>query len=118
MGGRRAACGGRGDGSQRREIILVNDFVRILCDLSQNFDNDIFNIGAGEEFSIRQFAEMISHIVGFDPDTIQYDVSRYVGATSKCLSIEKARSAVPYHLTSLQDGLTQTIHWFYEQKAF
>src|SRR5262245_25365269 len=42
-----------GDGYQKREIVLVYDFVRILWALTQKFDNDIFNIGAGEEFSLR-----------------------------------------------------------------
>lgn len=107
-----------GDGNQRREIILVDDFVQILCTLSDQYENAIFNIGAGEEFTIRHFAELICTIIGFDPENIHYDVTRYVGATSKCLSIDKARSAVPYHLTPLQQGLTQTIQWFYDTKAY
>src|SRR5262249_17063342 len=72
-----------GDGYQKREIVLLDDFVRILWSLAQKFDNDIFNIGAGEEFSIRTFAERISAIVGYDSARIQYDTNRYVGATSK-----------------------------------
>ncbi|OEO29673.1 GDP-fucose synthetase [Devosia insulae DS-56] len=106
-----------GDGHQKREIVLVDDFVRILWSLTNTFDNDIFNIGAGEEFSIRTFADQISAIVGYDASQIQYDTSRYVGATSKCLNVDKAKAAVPYELTALSEGLESTIRWFYSAGA-
>ncbi len=108
-----------GDGRQRRELILVDDFVHILCRLAQEFDNDIFNVGSGEEFSIRTFAEMICAIVGYSPDRIAYDTARYVGAQSKCLNVDKIRAALPgYSLQPLERGLKQTIEWFYLSGAF
>ncbi|HEU5066879.1 MAG TPA: NAD-dependent epimerase/dehydratase family protein [Sphingomicrobium sp.] len=107
-----------GDGYQRREIVYVGDFIRILWALCESCDNDIFNIGAGTELTIRTFAEQICNIVGYDSGKIQYDESRYVGASSKCLNVEKARAAVPYDLTPLEDGLRETIAWFYNSKAY
>lgn len=107
-----------GDGHQKREIVLVDDFVRVLWDLVSRFDNEIFNIGAGGEYSIRTFAETISQIVEYDFSKIEYDTSRYVGATSKCLNVEKAKAVSDYELTSLRDGLESTIRWFYDEKAF
>jgi GDP-L-fucose synthase len=108
-----------GDGQQKREIVLVDDFVKILWSLARKFENDIFNIGAGEEYSIRTFAEHICEIVGYPFDRIEFDTSRYVGATSKCLNIRKARSAIgDYSLTPLLAGLERTIRWFYESGAF
>lgn len=108
-----------GDGSQRRELVLVDDFVRILWELAENVDNEIFNIGAGEEFTIRTFAETICDEVGFDPAKIEYDTSRYVGAKSKCLNVEKITAALPeYNLQPLAVGLKKTIAWFYETKAY
>jgi GDP-L-fucose synthase len=108
-----------GDGYQKRELVLVDDFVRILWDLSDRFDNDIFNIGAGQEYSIREFARIICDIVGYPFENIQYDTSRYVGAKSKCLSVEKIKSALPfYSLQTLYIGLAKTINWFYEMKNY
>lgn len=108
-----------GDGNQRREIVLVDDFVRILWELAQIFENDIFNIGAGEDYSISMFAERISSYVGYPVAKIRYDRSRYVGARAKRLNIEKVRSAVPgYSLRSLDVGLKETIDWFYDVKAY
>jgi GDP-L-fucose synthase len=108
-----------GDGYQKRELVLVDDFVHILWQLSQGFDNEIFNIGAGEEYSIRTFAEGICKAVGYPAGEIQYDASRYVGATSKCLNVEKIKEALPgYTLQPLDAGLKKTIEWFYEAKAY
>ncbi len=108
-----------GDGYQTREIVHVSDFVRILWQLALRFDNEIFNVGAGEDFSIRRFAEVICEIVGYPADSIAYDTTRYVGARSKCLSIDKVRTALnEYETISLQQGLKDTISWFYESGAY
>jgi GDP-L-fucose synthase len=108
-----------GDGYQRREIILVDDFVRTLYQLVDTVDNDIFNIGAGEEFQIRTFARMICEVAGYPEGQIIYDTSRYVGATSKCLGVDKVKKVLPeYSITPLAEGLRQTIAWFYESKAY
>lgn len=108
-----------GDGHQKRELVLVDDFVKIFWELAQNFDNEIFNIGAGKEHSIRTFAEIICREVGYSADNIIYDTSRYVGAKSKCLNVEKVKAAIPnYSLQPLGVGLKKTIEWFYETEAF
>ena len=108
-----------GDGHQRRELVLVDDFVRILWQLAQRFDNEIFNIGAGGEHSIRTFAESICKIVGYPAQKIEYDTTRYVGAKSKCLNVEKIKAALPdIELQPLDVGLAETVKWFYEAKAY
>lgn len=108
-----------GDGYQKREIVLVDDFVKILWELTDNIDNDIFNIGAGYELHIREFAKLICDIVGFSFDSISFDTTKYVGATSKCLNISKVKSVLPdYSLTPLGEGLEKTIKWFYESSAY
>ncbi len=108
-----------GDGYQKRELVLVDDFVRILWQLTQKFENDIFNIGAGAEFSIRTFAEEICKIVDYPVAQIQYDSTRYVGAISKCLNVEKLKFMLPnYTLQPLDLGIRNTIEWFYNSKAY
>jgi GDP-L-fucose synthase len=107
-----------GNGHQRREIVYLDDFVRALLEVVERTDNDLVNIGAGEEHSIRQFAEMICGIVGYPLGRIRFDESRYVGAESKCLNIGKLRRLLPrYSLTPLESGLRRTIEWFYESGA-
>lgn len=103
-----------GDGYQRRELVYVEDFVEIMISLSAASENDLINIGAGEEFTIRHFAELICKKVDYDFNKIQFDTSRYVGAKSKCLNTNKLRGLLPgLQLTSLEDGLGKTIDWFW-----
>jgi GDP-L-fucose synthase len=102
-----------GDGTQRRELMFLDDFVKIMLRLSADDNRDLVNIGAGEEFSIRQFAERICHKVGYDFHAVQFDTARYVGARSKCLVTRKLRTLIPdLALTPLEAGLTQTIEWY------
>ena len=75
-----------GDGFQRRELIHVEDFLRDLMELDALVENQIINIGAGQDHSIREFAEMLSIAIGFDHRLIEYDTKAYVGARSKLLS--------------------------------
>lgn len=104
-----------GDGYQKRELVLVDDFVDVLIELSMRNENKIINIGAGEEFTIRHFAHIICDQVGYDFNKIEFDTSRYVGAKSKCLNIELLRRLKPdLKLTPLETGLSRTIKWFAE----
>ncbi len=105
-----------GDGHQKRELVFMPDFVNAALYLSDHVDNDIVNIGAGEEYSIREFARNICSIVGVDPASIQYDTSRYVGARSKVLDVSKMKRVMPgVVFTPLQQGLEETIAWFSSQ---
>jgi GDP-L-fucose synthase len=104
-----------GDGYQRRELVYVLDFVNAMVALSDRCDNEIINIGTGEEFTIRHFAKRICDRIGFDANAIEYDTSKYVGAVSKCLNIDKFRSLMPDRkVTPLEEGLDRTIGWFAE----
>lgn len=106
-----------GDGEQKRELVYVGDFVRLAVELAESRDNDLINIGAGEEFSIRQFAAIICQRVGYPFESIQFDRDRYVGARSKCLSIAKLRGLMGgLRLTPLELGLEKTIDWFLNEE--
>jgi GDP-L-fucose synthase len=102
-----------GDGHQKREVVFVDDFIEAMLQLVATCDNELVNIGAGEEYSIRQFAERICALVDYDPNLIQYDTSRYVGARSKFLILDKLQTLMPtFRATDLEVGLKRTIDWF------
>jgi GDP-L-fucose synthase len=110
-----------GDGMQKREIIHVIDFVRTMLKIAFKVENDIYNLGFGEEISIRSFAEIICDEVGYDFNQINFDTTKYVGATSKCLNIEKIEKELPgykQNLTEVSVGLKGTIEWFVANKAY
>ncbi len=107
-----------GDGYQSRELVFVNDFVALMVHLAETCDNDLINIGAGEEFTIRHFAQLICTQVGYNAEAIQFDTTRYVGAKSKCLVVDKLHRYLPdLQLTPLSVGLASTIDWFYANPA-
>jgi GDP-L-fucose synthase len=108
-----------GHGHQKRELVLADDFIRLALAIDERCENDLVNIGAGAEHSIRDFAAVICDIAGYDPSKIIYDESRYVGAQSKCLEIRKLSSIVgDPGFTDLREGLRRTIHWFESVKAY
>jgi GDP-L-fucose synthase len=105
-----------GDGHQRRELCHVDDFVRLTTTLVEKAENTLINVGAGEEHSIRDFAALICERLDYDVRAIQFDTSRYVGAVSKCLAIDRLRTYVPdLQLMPLRAGLEATIQWFVEE---
>lgn len=107
-----------GDGEQRRELVYVDDFVENLLALNAATQNDIYNIGGGEDYSIKDFANIICDITGYDPAKIGYDTTQYVGAKSKILSIDKFKTAIGKEpiRTDLKTGISKTIDWFLENK--
>jgi GDP-L-fucose synthase len=100
-----------GDGNQRRELVYVDDFVETLYRLNEIKSNDYFNIGADEDYSIKDFARMICDEIGFDFNNMQYDINGFVGAKSKILDVTKLKQSLPLSKTPLQQGLKATIAW-------
>lgn len=106
-----------GDGRQTRELVYIGDFVTAAISLADRHENDLVNIGAGGEHSIRDFARMICDHVGYDLADVQFDTSKYVGARSKRLEIDKLRRLMPdYSPTPLATGLKNTVDWFWENR--
>ena len=106
-----------GDGYQQRELMLLDDFVRLALRLAAERQDDLINVGAGEEHTIRHFAQLICRHVDYDFDQIAFDTNRYVGARSKCLDITKLKTLVSdLNLTPLEQGLDQTIDWFWKER--
>jgi GDP-L-fucose synthase len=105
-----------GDGYQRRELVYVEDFVDILLLLDKVVVNEVYNIGAGRDYSIRDFVFMICEILNVDATEIQYDENRYVGAKAKFLDNSKLNSTISeYKQKPLEDVLELTIDWMYSK---
>jgi GDP-L-fucose synthase len=102
-----------GDGHQKRELVFLDDFVETAVRLADRVDNDLVNMGSGEEHSIREFARAICDHVGYDFARIQFDTTKYVGAKSKVLAVGKLNRHLPDRpRTALRAGLARTIEWF------
>lgn len=105
-----------GDGEQKRELVHVEDFVKAALLVEKKHSNMWINIGGGKEHSIKEFATLICRYVGYPFEEINYDLSKYVGARSKVLSIEKLRGLVPdFQPRALEEGIEKTVEWFERQ---
>jgi GDP-L-fucose synthase len=106
-----------GDGYQRRELVYIDDFINILMKLVSTCENELINIGAGEEYPIRHFAQSICDYVDYPFEKIHFDPNAYVGAKSKCLDISKLRNLLPGLIyTPLEEGTAKTVDWFLAER--
>lgn len=102
-----------GDGTQKRELIHVKDFINATLELNNKYENEIVNIGGGAEYTIKEFAQIICDAIGFDSSKIHYDTSKYVGAKSKFLITNKLQKLLPaFKQIPLNTGIKDTVTWF------
>jgi len=106
-----------GDGHQTRELIFVEDQIVGLL-MMADCDEPIINIGTGVETSIRNLAETIKRLSGFEGEIV-YDVNQFVGVRHKVLDISRAKKLYGWttenKMHSLEEGIKKTIKWYKEQ---
>ncbi|MCW3111214.1 MAG: ger2 [Segetibacter sp.] len=79
-----------GSGTPRREVLSSDQLAEACIYFMNNYDgDDIINIGKGEDFSIRELAEMIKAISGYNGE-IKFDVTKPDGTMKKQLDISRA----------------------------
>jgi len=103
-----------GDGNQIRELIYVEDAIDLICEFTHRNLNQIINLGTGDGYSIRQYAETISDIFEYDADKIHYDTNAaYIGVGRRVLDSTSLKSqSKNYEFTPLAKGLRKTIEYF------
>jgi GDP-L-fucose synthase len=101
-----------GDGNSLREFLHVEDLARACLLLINNYNSSIaINIGSGQEISIRNLAEMISKIVGFQ-GKITFDTSLPNGTPRKFLDSSLIKQLGWSPEISLEKGIDLTYDWF------
>src|SRR5881296_817305 len=101
-----------GTGKPRREFLHVDDLASACLLLLEKYDSpDIVNVGYGEDISIRELAELICDVVGFDGE-LAWDTTKPDGTPRKLLDVTKLRDLGWHPTISLRDGITQTYDWF------
>jgi GDP-L-fucose synthase len=110
-----------GTGQPRREFLFVDDLADAIVFLLENLNaeelyaNQIsqINIGTGEDLEIRELAETIKKIVGFEGE-IDFDTTKPDGTPRKLLDVTRINNLGWKYKTSLKDGLQQTYRWYLE----
>lgn len=105
-----------GDGSQTRDLLYVEDAaIGIEAALDRSSAGGVYNLSSGVETSIRQLAETICRLVGFEGELI-WDASKPGGAPRRALDPAKARAELGFEArTGLEEGLRRTIQWYLER---
>lgn len=94
-----------GTGTPRREFMHVDDVAEACVFLMHNYNEKGFvNIGVGYDVSIRELAEIIAEIVGFDGD-ITLDASKPDGTPRKLMDVSKLHNLGWKHSIDLVDGI-------------
>ena len=94
-----------GTGTPRREFLEVNDLADACMFLMQRYsDEDIVNIGTGEDISIAEFARMIAETVGYRGN-IAFDTARPDGTPRKLLDVSRLTALGWSAKTKLAEGL-------------
>jgi GDP-L-fucose synthase len=103
-----------GTGTPRREFLHVDDLADACVYLMQSYEEEQWiNIGVGEDVTIRNLAELICKVVGFEGE-LKFDVSKPDGTPRKLLSVDKLSRAGWKSKIPLLGGLESTYSWYLE----
>lgn len=102
-----------GDGYQRRELIYIDDAVKIIKQ-ALTWNLQVCNLSSGQDYSIRDYAQTICNIVGYDFDTIKFDTNQFVGSLSKKMI---NTHLTDFQFTSLEEGLRKTIEYYVSRSS-
>jgi GDP-L-fucose synthase len=107
-----------GTGSPSREFLYVDDAARAMILAAERLDTSVpVNIGTGVETRIRDLAETIKSITGFEGELV-WDTSRPDGQPSRYLDVSRARELMGFEAqVPLEQGLRRTVEDFRAQHA-
>ena len=101
-----------GTGTPRREFLHVDDLAGACLYVMEHYEGEAFlNVGVGEDVSIRELAELVRRVVGFD-GRIDWDSSKPDGTPRKLLDVSKLhalgwRARIPF-----EEGVRSTYAWY------
>ena len=103
-----------GTGTPLREFIYVDDMAAACVFLMENYDGEQHvNIGTGEEVSIRQLAETVKEVVGFEGELV-FNTDMPDGTPRKLTTVDKLHGLGFMHKVSLNEGIRIAYEWFLE----
>jgi len=102
-----------GDGSPSREFLYVEDLVDGLLLAADRYEGAApVNLGTGVETTIRELAETIAEVTGFE-GAITWDTSMPNGQPRRQLDASRARELFGFEArTPLREGLVRTVDWY------
>jgi GDP-L-fucose synthase len=105
-----------GSGSPRREFIHADDIASACLHLLEIDTSELMlpiNVGTGRDYSIRELADLISGIIGFN-GVIEWDKSKPDGAPAKLLDSSRMLALGWCPEVSFESGIKETYKWYLE----
>ena len=104
-----------GSGNARREFLNVDDMASACLFMMEHYEGETFiNIGCGEDYSIRELAEIVAHLTGFK-GKIEWDTTKPDGMMKKCMDVTRMKEMGFEPKISLEEGIKHVIE---EYKQF
>ncbi|MEM6461865.1 MAG: GDP-L-fucose synthase [Pseudomonadota bacterium] len=106
-----------GSGKPMREFLYVDDLADASVFLMESgIDDGLFNIGTGLDISIRELAETVMQVVGFNGEIV-YDASKPDGTPRKLLDVSRMQELGWSAKTQLKDGIARAYDAFLSAPA-
>jgi len=103
-----------GTGTPKREFLHVDDLADGLVFLMKNYSgHEHVNVGSGDEVTIRELAETIAEVVGYDGDFI-YNADKPDGSPRKLMDSGRIHKLGWHAPTPFKVGMAQSYSWFLE----
>jgi GDP-L-fucose synthase len=105
-----------GSGAPMREFLHVDDLAQAVSFAVENkLEENLYNIGTGQDLTIKALAETIQEIVGHNGEII-WDDSKPDGTPRKLMDISKMKEQGWEAKIELKDGIRETYEWFLENE--
>jgi len=106
-----------GDGSPTREFLYVEDAAEGILSAAEHYNSsDPINLGSGREISIRDLAELIKELTGYQGE-LKWDTSKPNGQPRRALNTDKAEEKFGFKAkTPFGEGLQKTVQWYLENR--
>ncbi len=103
-----------GTGNPLREFLHVDDLAQACLFLMKEYNSpEIINIGTGSDLSIKELAELIKNIIGFDGNLV-FDTDKPDGTPRKVLDVSKINNLGWTAKIPFREGIKSTYKWFLE----
>lgn len=103
-----------GTGKPMREFLHVDDMAEACYFLMQNYnDKQFVNIGTGEDITIRELAETIMEVTGYQGE-LKFNTDKPDGTPRKLLDVTKLHNTGWHHKIDLKEGIERTYRDFLE----
>lgn len=103
-----------GSGTPMREFLFVDDLAQAVVYALENKLNDhLYNVGSGEDVTIKELASIIQKITGHQGDII-WDSTKPDGTPRKLMDVSKMKAMGWQFSTELETGIQKTYTWFLE----